>query len=282
MPLIPIDTFSDPRVAHYRNLKDRELERRGQRFIAEGGHIVRRLLASDFTTESLLLAERRVSEIAQLAPPELPVYAVRQELMNEILGMKFHSGVLACGVRKPPSPLQEVLPHHEPQLTLVICPDITNVENIGSMVRIAAAFGVDAMILGEQCHDPFWRQSIRVSMGAIFTLPLVQSRDLMHDLDVLKREYGVQLVATVLDDDAEPLKRATRPSKLGLLLGSEPQGLSPAYIAACDRRLTIPMHLGTDSLNVAVATAIFLYHFTKDVGSASADGTLRQPNDPVR
>jgi tRNA G18 (ribose-2'-O)-methylase SpoU len=262
MPVIPIDTLCDPRVAHYRNLKDRELERRGQRFIAEGEHIVRRLLASDFTTESLLLAERRVAEIAPLAPPDLPVYAVRQELMNEILGMKFHSGVLACGVRKPPRPLENVIPRDKPHLTLVICPDITNVENIGSMVRIAAAFGVDAMILGEQCHDPFWRQSIRVSMGAIFTLRLVQSRDLISDLKILKDDYGVQLAATVLDPVAEPLSHAARPPRLGLLFGSEPQGLSPVHVALCDRRLTIPMHLGTDSLNVAVATAIFLYHFT--------------------
>jgi tRNA G18 (ribose-2'-O)-methylase SpoU len=268
MPPIPIDTLSDPRVAHYRNLKDRELERRGQRFIAEGEHIVRRLLASDFTTESLLLAERRVAEIGPLAPPELPVYAVRQELMNEIVGMRFHSGVLACGVRKPRRPLEDLIPRDKPRLTLVICPDITNVENIGSMVRIAAAFGADAMILGEKCHDPFWRQSIRVSMGAIFTLPLVQSVDLMQDLGRLKRDFNVELAATVLDSDAEPLSQATRPAKMGLLFGSEPQGLSPAYIAACDRRLTIPMHLGTDSLNVAVATAIFLYHFTKDAGSA--------------
>jgi tRNA G18 (ribose-2'-O)-methylase SpoU len=269
MPVIPIDTLSDPRVAHYRNLKDRELERRGQRFIAEGEHIVRRLLASDFTTEPLLLADRRVAEIAPLTPPQLPVYAVRQELMNEILGMKFHSGVLACGVRMAPRPLEEVIRRNKPQLTLAICPDITNVENIGSMIRIAAAFGVDAMILGEQCHDPFWRQSIRVSMGAIFTLPLVQSRNLVQDLNILKHVYGVQLAATVLDADAEPLSHAARPAKLALLFGSEPQGLSPAYVAACDRRLTIPMHLGTDSLNVAVATAIFLYHFTKDVGPAS-------------
>jgi tRNA G18 (ribose-2'-O)-methylase SpoU len=282
MPLIPIDTLSDSRVAHYRNLKDRELERRGQRFIAEGEHIVRRLLASEFTIESLLLAERRVGEMAPLTRPELPVYAVRQELMNEILGMKFHSGVLACGVRKPPPPLEKVILRDRLQLTLVICPDITNVENIGSMVRIAAAFGVDAMILGEQCHDPFWRQSIRVSMGAIFNLPLVQSRDLMRDLHQLRQDYGVQLAATVLDQDAEPLSRAPRPAKLGLLFGSEPQGLSPAYVAACDRRLTIPMHLGTDSLNVAVATAVFLYHFTNEAGSASAGGILRQPNDSAR
>src|SRR5207302_3814712 len=118
MPVIAIDSLSDLRVEHYRNLKDRELERRGRRFIAEGEHLVRRLLASDFTTESLLLADRRVAEIAPLAPPHLPVYAAPQALMDQILGLKFHSGVIACGVRKPPRSLDQVVPRDKPTLTL--------------------------------------------------------------------------------------------------------------------------------------------------------------------
>jgi tRNA G18 (ribose-2'-O)-methylase SpoU len=262
MPLIPIESLDDPRIGAYRNLKDRELERRGQRFIAEGEHLVRRLLASDFTTESLLLADRRAAEIAPLAPARLPVYSVPQALMDQIVGLKFHSGVLGCGVRKPPRRLEEVIPRDRASLTLVICPEITNAENIGAMIRIAAGFGADAMVLGERCHDPFWRQSIRVSMGTIFHLPLVQSQDLMQDLQRLRAEWGVQLAATVLDTDAEPLNQAARPARFGLLFGSEPQGLGAQWVAACDRRITIPMHWGTDSLNVAAATAVFLYHFT--------------------
>src|SRR3954462_1089603 len=101
MPVIPIDSLDDPRVANYRNLKDRELERRGQLFIAEGEHIVRRLLTSDFPVESGLLSDRRGTEIGPLVPETVPVYVVRAERMNAILGLKFHSGIMACGRRKP-------------------------------------------------------------------------------------------------------------------------------------------------------------------------------------
>jgi tRNA G18 (ribose-2'-O)-methylase SpoU len=262
MAVIQIDSLDDPRVQAFCNLKDRQLERRGQRFIAEGEHIVRRLLRSDFTTESLLLTPRRAEEIAGAVPEHVPQYVVAQPLMNQILGLKFHSGILACGLRKPPGQLRQIIPLHKPALTLVICPEISNVENIGSMIRLAAAFGADAMILGEKCHDPFWRQSIRVSMGAIFTLPLLQSRCLIDDLRILHDEQNIQLAATVIDPSAEPLQSAKRPARFGLLFGSEAQGLDPAYVAACDRRICIPMHWGTDSLNVAVAAGIFLYHFT--------------------
>jgi tRNA G18 (ribose-2'-O)-methylase SpoU len=264
MTPIPIASLADPRVANYRNLKDRDLDRAGRFFIAEGEHLVRRLLESDFPVDSVFLTERRAAEIAPLVPDDVPIYVAPAEVMNDILGMKFHSGVIACGRRKTRQTLEQVVGRDRDRLTLVICPDITNVENIGAIVRIAAAFGADALVLGERCHDPFWRQSVRVSMGAIFSLPLLHSDDLLRDMHRLKQEWGVQLAATVLDDSAEPLSRATRPARFGLLLGSEPQGLGPEYIAACDRRITIPMKMGTDSLNVAVAAGVFLYHFTND------------------
>lgn len=262
MSLVPIDSLDDPRVALYRNLKDRELERRGRHFIAEGEHLTRRLLASDFPIDSVMLVERRVAELAAIVPEHVPVYVVTQDVMNEIVGLKFHSGVLACGHRKPRQTIDQVIPREKDDLTLVVCPEISNVENIGTMIRIAAGFGADAMILGERCHDPFWRQSVRVSMGTIFKLPLVQSDDLLRDMRRLREEWGMELIATVLDETAEPLASATRTKKLGILLGSEAQGLGPEWIAACDRRVTIPMKYGTDSLNVAVATGVFLYHFT--------------------
>ena len=262
--VVRINCLDDPRVAPYRNLKDHELDRQGRLFIAEGEYVVARLLASDFPVESVFLSDKRVAEIAPQVPPGVPVYAASADVMNGVLGMKFHSGVMACGRRKPRMTIDDVVPKDRQRLTLVICPDVSNVENIGSIVRISAAFGADALVLGERCHDPFWRQAVRVSMGTVFRLPLAQSDDLLRDLARLKAEWGVELAATVLDVDAELLEHATRGPKLGLLFGGEAQGLEPPYVGACDRRVTIPMRMGTDSLNVSVAAGIFLYHFTKE------------------
>ncbi|HET6247625.1 MAG TPA: RNA methyltransferase [Tepidisphaeraceae bacterium] len=261
--MIPITSLSDPRIAPYRNVKDKELDRAGNLFIAEGEHLVRRLLASDFPAESVFVTEKHAGEFQNAVPAHVPLYVTSADVMNNILGMKFHSGIIACGRRKAWKPLDDVLPTKPGRLTLVICPDINNVENIGSLIRLSAGFGVDAMILGEQCHDPFWRQSVRVSMGTIFSLPIYRSPNLAHDLGRLKKEWGVELAATVLDAGAEPLEDARRGERLALLLGSEPHGLDDTSLSACDRRITIPMKLGTDSLNVAVAAGIFLYHFTR-------------------
>jgi tRNA G18 (ribose-2'-O)-methylase SpoU len=146
----------------------------------------------------------------------------------------------------------------------MICPEIANTENLGGLIRIAAAFGLDALILGPRSCDPFFRQAVRVSMGTVFKLPIVHSKDLPADLDRLRNEWRVQLIATVLHDDAaESLAEMKPPPCFALLFGNEAQGLSDDVLQRCDRRATIPMQLGTDSLNVMVAAGVFLFHFTR-------------------
>jgi tRNA G18 (ribose-2'-O)-methylase SpoU len=212
----------------------------------------------------VLLSRRRVEHIVPLVPPDVPVYVGDDAMIRQILGFKFHTGVIAVGRRMPSPPLGEIFEGRTGPMTLVVCPEVSNSDNMGSLIRVSAAFGADAMILGERCHDPFWRQSIRVSMGTIFSMPLVRSDDLLRDLAELRRRWGVQLIATVLSDDAEPLARADRPARIGILFGNEAQGLDEQHVAACDRRMTIPMKLGTDSLNVSISAALFLYHFTQE------------------
>jgi tRNA G18 (ribose-2'-O)-methylase SpoU len=257
-----VHSLDDPAVSDYRNLKDRELARAGGKFIAEGELVVRRLLASDFAVESVLLAERRVAEIAPLVPPHVPIYSAGAGVVDRILGFQFHSGVIAVGRRKPSPSLDAVARAWGPAATLVVLPEVNKTDNLGALLRICGAFGADAVLLGPRCCDPFYRESARVSMGAVFVLPLVRSADLAADLSGLRQRWGVELVATVLDESAEALAGAARGPRLGLLFGNEAQGLGPELTALCDRKVRIPMKLGTDSLNVAIAAAVFLYHFT--------------------
>jgi len=266
MPAGPIfiESIDDPRIAHYTHLKDRDLAREGDRFIAESELVVRRLLQSSYKVESVLLATKRLEEMLPLIPQDTIIYVAPAAIVNQIVGFKFHSGVMGCGLRGPSPSLARLTARWTDQnVNLMICPELSNTENLGSMIRLAAAFDVDAMILGEQCCDPFYRQSIRVSMGTIFQLPIVRSRNLLDDLHNLRQRWGVQLVATVLDPGAESLAQAKRVKRMAFLFGNEAQGLSPAQTALCDRRVTIPMHHGTDSLNVSTAAAIVLYHFTQ-------------------
>ncbi|MES1210618.1 MAG: RNA methyltransferase, partial [Pseudomonadota bacterium] len=186
-----------------------------------------------------------------LAGP-FPVYLAPQAVLDGIAGFHVHRGCLALARR----PAAAAIPAGA--RTVVALEDLTDVDNLGAIARHAAAFGADALFLSPRCADPFYRKAIRVSLGAVFTLPIIRAARWPEDLLAL-RDAGLAVVGAVLDGDAVPLDRFARPPCAVLLFGAEGPGLSAAARAACDHRVTIPMAAGADSLNVATAAALFLY-----------------------
>lgn len=262
MPRIDVESLDDPRVAMYRHLKSSNLLRDGRLFIAEGIRVVERLLESDYQVDSVLVAERRADEWTTRVPPKVPLYVVPQDVGEQLTGFNFHVGVLACGIRRPSSPLEASLPQPGQPGVLVVCPNCDNPENLGAIVRIASAFGVRGLLLGRQCSDPFSRRVLRVSMGTAFRFPIRESLDLKRDLLRLKCEEQFEVVATVLAPAAVPLRQFVPPPRVALLLGNESEGLQSEWLDLSDHLVTIPMHGGVDSLNVAIAAGIVLHHVT--------------------
>ncbi|MCH8922224.1 MAG: RNA methyltransferase [Planctomycetes bacterium] len=263
MSRIEVTTLDDPHLAVYRNLPNSRVAGQSGRFIVEGAILVQRLIESPLAIDSILVARRHEANVAPYAPEESDLIVVPDDMLDQIVGFKFHRGVIACGHRPEPVALQDVASTDESASPLVVCPEILDQENLGSIIRVCAGFGAAGLLLGPSSADPFSRRAVRVSMGTVFKLPVVQSDDLLSDLQWLQSTAGYQLIATVTDEDAIPLHRAGRPQKLALLLGSEGPGLSQELIDQCDQSVTIPMHHNTDSLNVAVAAGVILYHFTR-------------------
>lgn len=259
--LVPIQSIDDPRLAYYRDLNERNLTRHSGHFIAEGEKVVERLIRSRFEVTSILAEPSYAEKYASRVGAETPVYAAERGLLQQTVGFHFHRGVVACGRRRPVSSIEQLRTQLAVgRATIIVCPDVQDPTNLGSIVRTAAGFGCAAMVLGRGCADPFSRRVLRVSMGAALELPVVEANDLAGQLLKL-REAEFETVAAVLDPAAEPLASARRGNRLALLLGSEGHGLAGHWIEAADRKVTIPMRLGIDSLNVAVAAAVLLYHF---------------------
>lgn len=258
---VPVDAIDDPRLRDYRDLKEARLRSDGDAFVAESELVVRKLLTSGLTVRSILVTQARWRTLqtldgADAVPDDVPVYLVDQSVMNAVAGFHVHRGCLAIGVR----PTDPALPGDA--RTVVILEDLVDVENLGALVRNAAAFGADALVLSPRCADPFYRRAIRVSAGNVFTLPIVRLARWPDDLVALRSRLGLTLVGAVLAPHAVPLDRFARPERVGLLLGSEGPGLSAGTMALCDALVTIPM-VGADSLNVATAGAVLLYQLTK-------------------
>jgi tRNA G18 (ribose-2'-O)-methylase SpoU len=249
----------DPRLDDYRNIKDRQLSEQGDRFIAESELVVRRLLASRFQVHSLLVTAPRLEALQDALtdhPGMYPVYVVPQPVMDQIAGLPLHRGCLAVGQRPPAGSPLTAIP--DSARRVLVLEDLVNVDNIGALARNAAAFGVDALVLSPRCADPFYRKAIRVSAGAVFSIPIVRSQTWFDDLRGLRTRHGLTLVGAVLDPDAIELSTYQPPPRLALLLGAEGPGLTVGAKQLCDARVTIPM-TNADSLNVATAAAVMLY-----------------------
>ena len=133
--------------------------------------------------------------------------------------------------------------------------------NVGTLLRSAAAFGFDAVLMGAGCAAPFSPKTLRSSMGAAGRLPVVQTENLPAALQTL-RSRGVTCLAAALYH-SRPLDEAPRdcPGGLCVVIGSEGQGLSDAAVAACDMAVRIPMTGLVESLNAGVAGSVLLWHF---------------------
>jgi tRNA G18 (ribose-2'-O)-methylase SpoU len=184
---------------------------------------------------------------------------VENALAEQLVGYTFHTGVLACGLRRPGPTLETLLGRGTDPALLAVCPNVNDPENIGAIIRLCAGFGLRGVLLGPGCADPFSRRVLRVSMGTAFSVPIVEARDLQSELVRLRDEFGVELAAAVLDSRAEPLESAPRSARMAILFGNEKHGLDPEWINLCQRKLTIPMAPRADSLNVAVAAGIFFH-----------------------
>lgn len=263
--MIPIQQIDDPRIAPYRNLRDRTL--RGENiFIAEGCVVVERLLKSRYQADSLLVTEEHAATFAAIAS-DCPLYVATPELLRQIAGFNFHLGALAVGRRPSGMHVNELMagPLNAPCCVLV-CPAVTKPENLGLLFRSAAAFGVTGIILGRHCCDPLSRRCVRVSMGAVLEVPFARSSDPLIDLPALRQIWQFERVAAVLDSATEQLDKMVPASRTALVFGNEFDGLTSNWLAECDRRVTIPMSRVVDSLNLGVAAGIFIHHWSAAYG----------------
>ena len=263
MPRIPIEDLDDPRIAIYRSLKATNLTRGLHQFVVEGERLVERLVASRFPVVSLLVTDRYEPRLTVDISEDVPIYVLSSKQVDAIVGFPFHRGVLACGMRRPWPSLQEIVEDRGRALFLVICPKLSNPENLGSLARIGDVLGIDAIVAGLECPDPFSRRVLRVSMGASLRLPVIVEETLTESVAYLGEAAGVELVAAVADPKALPFQNFHRSRRLGLVLGDEHEGIDPAWVRLCEKSVTIPMRPGASSLNVAVAAGILICHFVE-------------------
>lgn len=286
---------ADPRVADYTSLTDvslrRKLEPERGMYLAESSKVLRRALAAGHQPRSFFMSRKWVLDLADVldAHPEVPLYVGEDEVLESVTGFHLHRGALAAMQRPEPLPLASVLassqrvaivedvvdhtnvcgpktyhqqaaPDMGRRRRIAVLEGLTDHANVGSAFRNAAALGFDSVLVSPDCADPLYRRAVRVSMGTVFQVPWTRFEAWPQGIELLQDE-GYVVAGMTLGAGAITLDQLVEEDheKLAIVLGSEGHGITPKVDRRLDRRVTIPMMNGVDSLNVAAASAVAFY-----------------------
>lgn len=273
---------SDPFSA-FAGLRDRDYARAGL-IVCEGRIVIQKALDCGIRLRSLVCVPADEEEwrgVSAAAGPScgFSVASMGRAEMADLLGFSFHRGAMALADRPvPPDPATAPAGH-----ALALW-NVTDPDNLGALIRSAAALGAARVYLGPGCADPYGRKALRASMACALGLPIVPLSGL-GDLPLARgpsatgpaagdraqenaaqaaaaRNPGNLLVAAALVPGAMepgevPAVATGRP--VTLLLGNEGWGLPADVVAACDGSVIVPMAGSVDSLNVGAAGAILMW-----------------------
>ena len=265
MPIIELQTLTDPSVSVYASLTEAQLRNRLDPaqgiFIAESPKVIRVALDAGYTPLSLLCERRHLTgDAADIVErcADIPIYTGDREMLAALTGYTLTRGVL-CAMRRPqPRSLEDVC---RGARRIVVIDSVVDTTNIGAIFRSAAALGIDAVLLTPTSCDPLNRRAVRVSMGSVFLVPWTY---VDADLQSL-RAQGFRTAAMALTDRSIPLDDPIlrEEERLAIIMGTEGDGLSAQAIQPADYVVRIPMYHGVDSLNVAAASAVAFWELCK-------------------
>lgn len=246
-------------------LGDKKFREEQGLFLIEGVRVLEEALAAGVAVRWAAVAEegaggRAESVLEGLQARGVELFRTGGHALARALDVVTPQGVAAvCEL-----PALELARLELPERALVVVVDaLSQPGNLGAVLRVAAAAGAEALLLGPGCADPFSPKSVRGSAGTLFKLPLAAgSREELEGF--LAREGFAVYEAAMSGDDVFALEAV--PSRVALVLGSEAGGTTRALAGLAARKLAVPMRRGVESLNVAVAAGIILYALARAAG----------------
>ena len=244
-----IESNKNPQIKQWKKLHTKKERDKTETFIIEGFHLVEEALKSDVIIRELIISET-VDIPSSWNVDNLSITIVTEKIMKEISDTDTSQGIAAI--------CEQYSARAEVNFTRLLLIDaVQDPGNLGTMIRTADAAGIDAVIIGEGSVDVYNSKVIRSTQGSIFHIPIVKGN--LHDtIDQLKQN-GTKVYGTSLKN-AVDYKQAAAEESFAILVGNEGNGVNPELLVKTDQNLYIPIYGKSESLNVAVAAGILLYH----------------------
>ena len=238
------------RVRFFRELaRDADFRRENGLYLCDGEKLLQEALRSDAEICHVVWREKRTDEYGAFEKE----FVASSELFDYISPMKNSPGPL-FSVRMKPDAAPE-----KPERVLLL-EEIQDPGNVGTILRTADAFDVDAVILLEGCADVYAPKTVRAGMGAVFRQTVL--RMTREETVAYCRAHGLPLYGAALSQRAQDLRKL-RLDRSAVAIGSEGHGLSAELLSQCDGELIIPMSGAAESLNAGVAAAIVMWEMCR-------------------
>ena len=239
------------RINYVRSLLEKKRVRiKEKRFVVEGERLVDECVGRlDF-----VLFSKELPLLKKLKRAGVPCHKVGHNNLKKVSDVENSQGIVGV-VREPEYSMEQLTGGAKP--LIVVCVDLQDPGNLGTIIRSADAAGATALVLSSRTVDKFNQKVIRASMGSIFHLPVLDSEDITETLESL-RNAGIKLIAARAGAEHD-LWHSNFSGPCAIILGNEGAGLPKKIFDLADRQVSIPIFGQAESLNVAMSASIMLY-----------------------
>lgn len=242
-----ITSIQNAKVKNYNKLKKKKERDKQHRAIIEGFHLIEEAVDSGIVVEQLFMIEpSRVPEKLQTAAQEC--FVINQKVAEALSGTVTPQGVFAV--------IQKATVTSENAQQVLILDRIQDPGNLGTLMRTADAAGLDLVVLAKGTADVYQEKVLRASQGSVFHIPTIEVDNVVEYV----QNFAGPVYGTALENAVSYHEVPSKQETFALVLGNEGQGMSDELLNATTQNVTIPIYGRAESLNVAIASGILMFH----------------------
>lgn len=245
-----ITSLSNQKIKHISKLiKDKKLRNSENVIVCEGQKMLDEAISNNVVLKTVLATKEHEKTVENL---DCDVIIVKDHIIESISDTKTPQGIIfvANDIVFEENDIEKMQ-------KIIILDNLKDPGNLGTIIRTASAFDIDAVILLGECADHKNPKVIRSTMGAIFKTPIFKM-----DHDACFSKIKVPIYATHLDQNSSDINSVNLTSS-AVIIGNEATGICEQTLAFADKKIIIPMNKNTESLNASVACSIVMWEMSK-------------------
>ncbi len=254
MNIPKITSRKNSKIMHLKSLQNNRISREAGEILLEGPNIIKEALSQGLTVLEIFLTEEFLSKNKEWLDCGADLYLVTSAVLAKAAAVKNPRGIVARAKRETYN-----LADIDGKKSVLVLDGVQDPGNVGTLIRSAAAAGVEAAILLAPAADPYQPKALRASAGNVFRLPIFyfKEEEIAAGLAILDRHFFVYLAEAA---KGRPYNRVNYKKPWALVLGSEVHGIRNSFYHMENiTRVNIPLAGGVESLNVAVAGSVLLF-----------------------